>query len=86
MYVRKDETMISYTLICDKDHEFAEHFDGYEDCQAQLKAQLLRCPTCGSKKLVKGLSAPVVGGQATPPRPQCPAAAGCGNGGCAMKG
>jgi len=79
--------MISYTLICDKDHEFAEHFDGYDDLQAQLKGKKLACPTCGSKKLVKGLSTPNVGGQqAASPMPTCPAAAGCGNGGCAMKG
>ncbi len=79
--------MISYTLICDKDHEFAEHFDGYDDLQAQLKGKKLTCPTCGSKKLVKGLSTPNVGAQhAAPPRPTCLAAAGCGNGGCALKG
>jgi len=78
--------MISYTLICPKDHEFAEHFDSYEDCQAKLNAHALACPTCGSTQLAKGLSAPSVGGQAEAPRPQCPAAAGCGNGGCALKG
>ena len=78
--------MISYTLICDKDHEFSAHFEGFDDCQAQLKAQALKCPTCGSKKLAKGLSAPSVGGQAAPPAPRCPAAAGCGNGACGFKG
>jgi len=78
--------MISYTLICDKDHEFSEHFDGYDDLQAQLKAKKLACPTCGSKTLAKGLSAPSVGGRAAAPAPMCPAAASCGNGGCAMKG
>lgn len=78
--------MISYTLICDKDHEFQEQFDNYDDCMAQLKAKTLKCPTCGSKKLVKGLSAPNVGGQAQAPAPTCPAAAGCGNGACALKG
>lgn len=77
--------MITYTLICDKDHEFAESFDNYDDCQAKLKAKALACPTCGSKKLVKGLSAPNVGNQAAA-APMCPAAAGCGNGACAMKG
>ena len=79
--------MITYTLICDKDHEFAEQFDNYDDCMAQLKAKKLKCPECGSKKLVKGLSAPNVGGQATPAiPPSCPAAGGCANGACAMKG
>lgn len=78
--------MISYTLICDKDHEFAHHFDGYDDCQAQLQAKALACPTCGSTDLVKGLSAPNVGGQSAPDFPTCPAASGCGNGSCAMKG
>lgn len=76
--------MITYTLICPKDHEFSETFDGFDDCQAQLKA--IACPTCGSKTLAKGLSAPSVGGQAQVPAPRCPAAAECGNGGCAMKG
>ncbi|MFC1673535.1 DUF1178 family protein [Pseudomonadota bacterium] len=78
--------MITYTLICDKDHEFAETFDGYDDCQTKLKAKALACPTCGSKKLVKGLSAPSVGGQAAAPAPTCPSAAMCGNGGCPAKG
>lgn len=77
--------MISYTLICDKEHEFAGHFDGFDDCQAQLKAKALACPTCGSKKLVKGLSAPNVGGDPTPPQPTCPAAQGCGNTACGLK-
>lgn len=78
--------MITYTLICDKDHEFAHSFDSYDDCQAQLKAKKLACPECGSKKLEKGLSAPNVGSQAAAPAPMCPAASGCGNGACAMKG
>lgn len=81
--------MITYTLICDSDHEFTETFDSYADCQAQLKAQTLACPTCGSTNLVKGLSAPNVGGQAEAPAPQsmCPASGACNNGGCpAMKG
>lgn len=78
--------MISYTLICDKDHAFSEQFDHYDDCMAQLKAKALACPTCGSKNLTKGLSAPNVGGQAAAPAPRCPAASGCGNGACAMKG
>ncbi len=77
--------MITYTLICDKDHEFSEHFDSYDDYMAKLKAKKLSCPTCGSKKLEKGLSAPSVGGQAKPEMPMCPAAAGCGNGACALK-
>lgn len=78
--------MITYTLMCPKDHEFSETFDDFDDCQAKLKAHALKCPTCGSKKLMKGLSAPSIGGQAQTPMPQCPAAAGCGNGGCALKG
>lgn len=75
--------MISYTLICDKDHEFSEHFDNYDDLQAQLKAGKLTCPTCGSKKLVKGLSAPNVGGQAHAHTPAC-GAGGCMNGMCGL--
>jgi len=80
--------MISYTLICPKDHEFSEQFNGYDDCQAQLKAGTLKCPTCGSKKLTKGLSAPSVGGQSSVPQPapQCPSASMCGASGCGMKG
>ena len=80
--------MITYTLICDKDHEFAHSFDSYDDCQAQLKAKKLKCPECGSTKLVKGLSAPNVGGQTqSAPPPSCPVSGACGNGGCpAMKG
>ena len=78
--------MISYTLICDKDHAFAEHFDSYDDCQAKLKAKTLKCRTCGSSTLTKGLSAPNVGGQATQPPPTCPAAGGCMSGACGLKG
>lgn len=78
--------MISYTLICPKDHAFSEQFDNYDDCQAELKAKKIKCPTCGSKTLTKGLSAPNVGGQAKPAQPTCPAAAGCGNGACGLKG
>ncbi|MBF0247021.1 MAG: DUF1178 family protein [Alphaproteobacteria bacterium] len=77
--------MISYTLICDKDHEFAHHFDGYDDCMAQLKAGKVTCPTCGSKTISKGLSAPNVGGKsAQPAAPSCPAAGGCMNGMCGL--
>lgn len=78
--------MISYTLICAKDHEFAEHFESYDDCQAKLKAKKIKCPSCGSTSLTKGLSAPNVGNQAAAPAPMCPAASSCGNGGCALKG
>lgn len=80
--------MISYTLICPKDHEFSEQFDSYDDCQGQLTAGTMKCPTCGSKKLVKGLSAPSVGGQtaAPQPAPQCPSASLCGASGCGLKG
>ncbi len=77
--------MITYTLICDKDHEFAESFDNYDDCMAQLKAKKLKCPTCGSKNLVKGLSAPNVSGQTAPDIPACPAMGGCANGACGLK-
>ena len=78
--------MISYTLICDKDHEFAAHFDGYDDCQAKLKARAVACPTCGSTRLSKGLSAPNVGAPSAQPAPTCPAASGCGNTACGLKG
>ncbi|MBL4693553.1 MAG: DUF1178 family protein [Magnetovibrio sp.] len=77
--------MITYTLVCPKDHEFSQTFDNFDDCQAQLAAEAIKCPSCGSTNLVKGLSAPNIGGQSLAPTPQCPAAAGCGNGGCALK-
>ncbi|PHS75843.1 MAG: hypothetical protein COB59_11365 [Rhodospirillaceae bacterium] len=81
--------MISYTLICPKDHEFSQQFDSYDDCQAKLKTGTMKCPTCGSQKLVKGLSAPSVGGQSQTPQPmqpQCPSASTCGASGCGLKG
>jgi len=78
--------MIAYTLICDKDHQFQEHFENYDDCETKLKASAMVCPACGSNQLTKGLSAPSVGGHAHAPMPSCPAASGCGNGGCALKG
>ena len=50
--------MISYTIICDNDHEFSKMFDNYDDFVAQQKVVSIECPTCGSKSVTKGLSTP----------------------------
>ncbi len=78
--------MISYTIFCDKDHEFSDRFEDLDDLQTKLKAKALKCPVCGSTHLTKGLSTPNVGGQVKPELPACPAAGGCMNGACGLKG
>ncbi|HJN25257.1 MAG: DUF1178 family protein [Rhodospirillales bacterium] len=77
--------MIVYSLNCSKGHNFDEWFTSSSDYDKQIKAKSLACPTCGDKKVGKGLMAPNVGKTAAPPAPACGAPA-CGNTGCPMSG
>ena len=76
--------MITYSLICDKDHEFSQMFDNYDDFAAQKKAKALECPSCGSKSIAKGLSAPSVSGESKPDMAPCGVMNGCQGGACGM--
>ena len=52
--------MISYTLICAKEHEFEGWFQNAAAFDEQKAARKIVCPVCGSKKVEKGLMAPSV--------------------------
>ncbi|MEE9314468.1 MAG: DUF1178 family protein [Rhizobiaceae bacterium] len=52
--------MISFGLICDKEHEFDGWFSSSEDFEAQVKRKLVACPHCSSLKISKSLMAPRV--------------------------
>jgi|ETNmetMinimDraft_15_1059895.scaffolds.fasta_scaffold293487_1 hypothetical protein len=77
--------MIVYSLNCSKGHNFDEWFTSSSDYDKQIKAKSLACPTCGDKKVGKGLMAPNVGKTAVTPAPACGVSA-CGNTGCSMSG
>jgi hypothetical protein len=52
--------MIKYQLVCEKDHEFAGWFQSSGAFDAQVKRNLLDCPTCGSTDVRKAIMAPNV--------------------------
>ena len=52
--------MISFSLICDKDHEFEAWFRSSADFEAQLDRKLVQCAHCGTSKVSKALMAPAV--------------------------
>ena len=49
--------MIVYSLNCSKGHSFDEWFTSSGDYDEQIKAKAIACPTCGDKKVSKGLMA-----------------------------
>lgn len=77
--------MIVYSLNCAKGHSFDEWFTSSMDYDEQIKANTLACPTCGDKKIGKGLMAPNVGKSTAAPAPAC-GAPSCANTGCPMSG
>ena len=77
--------MIHYSLNCSKGHSFDDWFSSSSDYETQVKKKKLACPTCGDKKISKGLMAPNVGKTAAPPAPTC-GAPSCANMGCPMSG
>ncbi|MBT3238463.1 MAG: DUF1178 family protein [Rhodospirillaceae bacterium] len=77
--------MIVFSLQCSKGHAFDEWFSSSDDYMEQKKKKKLACPTCGDKKVEKGLMAPSVGKSAPAPAPACGAPA-CSNGACPMSG
>ena len=52
--------MISFSLHCDKDHEFEGWFSSSKDFDGQSERGLVECPVCGSRKIDKSLMAPAV--------------------------
>lgn len=53
--------MISFNLICAKDHEFEGWFQNSADFEKQAKKKLIECPICGDAHIEKALMAPSVG-------------------------
>lgn len=52
--------MISYSLVCDRGHEFEGWFGSSKDFDDQNGRGLVSCPACGSAKVSKALMAPNV--------------------------
>ena len=52
--------MIKYRLQCAKGHQFEGWFNSSAAYDKQAKRGLVVCPSCGSKKVSKGLMAPSV--------------------------
>lgn len=52
--------MISYTLICSKDHSFDAWFRGGDDYDLQSEKGFVTCPVCGDATVSKALMAPNV--------------------------
>ena len=52
--------MILYNLKCRKDHVFEAWFRDSAVYEAQVEADEIGCPVCGSKKVTKALMAPRV--------------------------
>lgn len=52
--------MISYTLICSKDHSFDAWFRGGDDYELQSEKGLVTCPVCGDGAVSKAMMAPNV--------------------------
>jgi hypothetical protein len=52
--------MISFTLACDRGHEFESWFASGAAFEQQRKRRLVTCPMCGSAKVDKTVMAPAV--------------------------
>jgi len=52
--------VISFSLHCDKEHEFEGWFSSSKDFDAQSERGLVECPVCGSRQIGKSLMAPAV--------------------------
>ena len=63
-------------LRCAHDHGFEGWFGSEEDFESQRQRELLECPLCGDKRIVKGLSAPRLnlGAAKEPAAPAAPVA------------
>lgn len=52
--------MISFSIVCENDHDFEAWFRNSDDFDAQRRRKLIACPACGSPKVEKALMAPAV--------------------------
>ncbi|MCO5059268.1 MAG: DUF1178 family protein [Rhizobiaceae bacterium] len=52
--------MISFSIVCENDHDFEAWFRNGDDFDAQRRRKLIACPACGSTKVEKALMAPAV--------------------------
>ena len=52
--------MISFSIVCENDHDFEAWFRNGDDFDAQRRRKLIGCPACGSTKVEKALMAPAV--------------------------
>ena len=52
--------MMRFTLHCESGHDFEAWFGGNADFEEQRERDLVECPFCGSKDVVKALMAPSV--------------------------
>lgn len=50
--------MISFNLLCEREHEFEGWFAGSDAFEDQRARKLIACPVCGSRKVTKTVSAP----------------------------
>src|SRR5262245_57195598 len=60
--------MIVFDLHCEGEHRFEGWFGSARDFAAQKKRGLVSCPTCGSVKVARALSAPRINVGAPAPR------------------
>ena len=52
--------MISFSIVCENDHDFEAWFRNGDDFDAQRRRKLIGCPACGSTRVEKALMAPAV--------------------------
>lgn len=52
--------MITFDLLCEKNHHFEGWFRNREECERQMAGGLVSCPLCGSTHVSKKLSAVAV--------------------------
>lgn len=66
--------MIVFDLACDRAHRFEGWFSSADDFDAQIKAEQVSCPVCGSVTISRQLSAPYVNTSGSEETHQQPAA------------
>ncbi len=52
--------MIRFSLRCGQHHEFEGWFRDNDGFDAQVRSNVLTCPVCGDRDIVKGVMAPAV--------------------------
>ena len=62
--------MIVFDLHCKEGHRFEGWFGSAKDFASQKKRGLLSCPSCGSSKIDRALSAPRINMGAEAPKPE----------------